>query len=238
MPRYDIKLIKKEIVAKNTMSFYFTKPAGFTYAAGQYADFTLINPPETDDEGDKRTFSFASAPFEPDLMITTRLRATAFKRTLKNLSEGSELELDGPYGSFVLPKDSSTPAVFLTGGIGCTFVRSMIAQAIQEGLAQKMVFFYSNNSPAEAVFLDEFLAFANQDKHFTFVPTMTQSQGEDWPGEQGIITIELVQKYVEDITAPVYYLSGPGAMVGDMRRMLAQAGVNKYNVRTDQFTGY
>lgn len=120
MSRYKIRLIKKETIANGTVAFHFEKPVGFTYQAGQYADFTLINPPETDSEGTKRTFSLASAPFETDLMIATRMRDTAFKRTLKSLPLGSELELEGPYGSFIFPKDLSTPAVFLTGGIGST----------------------------------------------------------------------------------------------------------------------
>ncbi len=234
---YTIKLRRKETVAKGTMAFYFEKPEGFTYRAGQYADYILANPPETDAEGNKRTFSFASTPSEPELMIATRLRDTAFKSVLKNLPEGNELEMDGPYGSFTLPKSPATPAVFLTGGIGCTFVRSMVRQAIQEGSPNKMTFLYSNNSPEEAAFLDEFTALAEQNENFTFVPTMTKPSG-GWTGETGIITLEMLQKYVGDTAAPVYYLSGPGTMIGDMRRMLNEAGVNKFNVRIDNYIGY
>jgi hypothetical protein len=37
-------------------------------------DLTLLNPPETDAEGNTRAFSIASAPFDNDLMIATRMR--------------------------------------------------------------------------------------------------------------------------------------------------------------------
>ncbi len=75
-----VKLTKREEVADGTMAFHFEKPEGFLYRAGQFADFTLIDPPETDAEGNIRGFSLASAPCERDLKIATRMRDTAFKR--------------------------------------------------------------------------------------------------------------------------------------------------------------
>lgn len=57
------------------MAFHFEKPTGFEYRAGQFADYTLLSPSETDDEGNTRGFTLASAPFEPTLTATTRLRA-------------------------------------------------------------------------------------------------------------------------------------------------------------------
>src|SRR5690242_7897259 len=96
----NVKLIRKEPVADGTMAFHFEKPAGFEFRAGQFGDITLLNPPETDSEGDTRGFSIAAAPYEPDLMFATRLRDTAFKRVLRNLPDGSEVKLDAPYGDF------------------------------------------------------------------------------------------------------------------------------------------
>lgn len=235
---YKIKLIKKDMIADGTMAFYFEKPVGFSYQAGQYADFTLINPPETDDEGDKRTFSFSSAPFEPELRITTRLRDTAFKRVLRNLPIGSELTMDGPYGSFALPSDLSTPAVLLAGGIGATFARSMIAQAAHEKRQQDIVFLWANRAPSDAPYLEEFTRLATQNVRIHVLPTMTDLAGETWDGQRGDITIDLIKKHVPDVTVPVYYLAGSGAMVGAMRTMLLRAGVNKFNIRSDQFIGY
>ena len=238
MSKYKIKLLKKEMVAQDTMAFHFEKPEAFTYTGGQYADFTLINPPETDKEGDKRTFTLASAPFEPQLTIATRLRDTAFKRVLKNLPAGSEVEIEGPYGSFALPREPETPAVFLTGGIGCTVARSMILQAAHDNAPHKLIFLYSNRNSESAAFLAEFTELAARHPRFTFVPTLTDQSAQDWNGEHDEITIEMLQKYVTDITAPIYYLSGSTAMVSAMRTMLLHAGVDKFHIRSDQYVGY
>jgi ferredoxin-NADP reductase len=137
MPLPIIKLVEKVEVAEGTMAFHFEKPDGFEYKAGQFADYTLRNPPETDAEGNVRGFTLASAPFEPHLTATTRLRNTAFKRVLKNSSIGTEVEFDAPYGSFTLHNNVARPAVFLTGGIGITPARSIVFQADHDKTAQQ-----------------------------------------------------------------------------------------------------
>jgi hypothetical protein len=79
-------LTKREEIAEGTMAFHFAKPADFQFRAGQSIDLTLLNPPETDAEGNSRAFSIASAPFDNDLMIATRMRDTALKRVLRKWS--------------------------------------------------------------------------------------------------------------------------------------------------------
>ncbi|MGF7183273.1 hypothetical protein [Tunturiibacter psychrotolerans] len=96
MPSYRIKLSGSEEIAEGTMAFHFTRPAGFEFQAGQTMDITLIDPPETDAEGNVRTFSIASPPFEDQLMITTRMRDTAFKRVLRRARPGLEVNIQSP----------------------------------------------------------------------------------------------------------------------------------------------
>ena len=82
---YASKLLNRADTAEGTMAFRFEKPPGFDFKPGQSADLTLLNPPETDSEGNIRTFSIASAPFEDQLRFATRMRDTAFKRSLKKV---------------------------------------------------------------------------------------------------------------------------------------------------------
>src|SRR5689334_6659913 len=95
-----LTLRRRELVAEGTMAFHFDKPAGFRFVPGQTLDWTLIAPPETDAEGNIRTFSIASAPSDADIAIATRLRDTAFKRVLASMPLGTAVQADGPDGSF------------------------------------------------------------------------------------------------------------------------------------------
>ena len=240
MPIYKTKLKGRQEIAAGTMAFYFEKPEGFTYKAGQFADYTLINPSETDAEGNTRGFSLASAPYEDGLMSATRMRDTAFKRVLKTIEIGTELTLDAPYGSFTLHNSTQVPAVFLTGGIGVTPVRSIVLQATHDKLPHKIFLFDSNRRPEDAAFLDELTEAQKSNPNFTFVGTMTEMEksGRPWHEETGFITKAMLLKYIGDLTLPIYYLAGPSAMVTAMRQTLNGAGVNDDNIRTEEFSGY
>ena len=240
MPIYKTKLKSRAEIAAGTMSFHFEKPEGFEFKAGQFGDFTLINPSETDAEGNIRGFSLASAPYEGDLMFATRMRDTAFKRVLKTMEIGAEVSLDAPYGSFTLHNNTRIPAVFLTGGIGVTPVRSIVLQAAHDNLPHKIFLFYSNRRPEDAAFLDELVEAQAKNPNYTFVGTMTEMEKSDqkWEGETGYITKDMLVKYIGDLTLPIYYVAGPAAMVTAMRKTLNEAGVDDDNIRTEEFSGY
>lgn len=238
MPIYNVKLTDKQPIANGTMAFHFEKPEGFTYRAGQFGDITLIDPPETDEEGNIRGFSLAAAPSDTDLMVATRLRDTAFKRVLKDLPIGSEVKLDAPYGDFTLHKTETTPAVFLIGGIGITPVRSMIAQATADKTSHSLTLLFSNKTPADAPFMTDLEGFAADNPNFTFVPVMTDVTPEQWGGERGYIDGDMLRRHVDDLQKPIYYLAGPAAMVAAMRKVLVEAGVNEDNIKTEEFSGY
>ncbi len=238
MPIYNVKLTQKDTIANGTMAFHFEKPAGFEYRAGQFCDITLLNPSETDEEGNVRGFSLATSPDDKDVMIATRMRDTAFKRVLGDAPVGTEVKFDAPYGDFTLHKNETVPAVFLIGGIGITPVRSMIAKATADKTAHELILLYSNKTPADAAFLSDLEGFAQQNPHFTFVPVMTDVTAGDWQGELGYIDKDMLKRHVPDLAAPRYYLSGPAAMVGAMRQMLVGAGVDEDNIKTEEFSGY
>jgi ferredoxin-NADP reductase len=165
----------RDEIAEGTMSFCFTKPADFLFRAGQSVDVTLLDPPESDAEGNTRAFSIASAPFEADLMVATRMRDTAFKRVLRNASLGTKVRLEGPGGSFVLHRKSEKPAVFLTGGIGVTPFLSMISQATNDKAPHQLYLFYSNRRPEDAAFLPSLFDAAKQNVNFSGLSTATCS---------------------------------------------------------------
>lgn len=234
----NVKLVKKEEIANGTMAFYFEKPKGFEFRAGQFADYTLIDPPETDEEGNTRGFSLITAPYEQYIGAATRLRDTAFKRVLRGLPIGAEVKLDGPYGDFTLHKTETTPAVFVIGGIGVTPVRSMIAQATHDKTAHQITLLHANRTLADTPFREDFEQFAKDNAHFTYVPALTDETLESWTGERGRVDEAMLRRHVPDLSAPIYYLSGPEGMVKAMRQLLVGAGVNEDNIRTEEFAGY
>jgi len=237
MSVYKVKLIKKEIVADETMAFHFEKPDNFQFKAGQYADYIQINPNQTDKEGNVRSFTLACAPYEDDICFVTRMRDTAFKRVMKDMKIGTEIKLDGPNGNFIL-RPSSRPIVYLTGGIGVTPARSIILQATHDQLDQQIILFYSNKTISSAAFMDEFYELEKLNKNFKFIPTITSLPVKGFNGEVGHIDSDMLKRYISDLSAPDYYISGSVSMVKSLRRLLVDNGVNKRNIFTEEFEGY
>ena len=238
--RYTVKLNGREQVAEGTMAFYFEKPNGFEFRAGQALDITLLNPPETDSEGDIRTFSIASPPFEGRLMITTRMRNTAFKRSLKSMPLGTTVKIEGPSGSLTLHKNSSKPAVFLAGGIGITPFMSILRQAAKDKLPHRLHLFYSNRRPEDAPFLDALTELQTTNPNFHLVATMTgiEKSQQKWTGKTGLIDRKMLADNLSSLQGPIYYTAGPPAMVAAMRQMLITAGADEDDIRTEEFSGY
>ncbi len=233
-------LTQREEIAEGTMAFHFVKPADFQFRAGQSIDLTLLNPPETDAEGNSRAFSIASAPFDNDLMIATRMRDTALKRVLRKASPGLQVKIDGPGGSFVLHRKSEKPAVFLAGGIGITPFLSIIRQAGNDQSPHHMYLFYSNRRPEDAAFLDLLSEATKRNPNFHLIATMTEmdKSHREWKGETGSINKDMLTKHLPSLQGSIYYLAGPPAMIAAMRSMLIGAGVDEDDIRTEEFFGY
>ena len=234
------RLLSRQDVAEGTTAFHLEKPPHWDFRAGQYLDLTLINPPETDAEGNIRSFSIASSPREATLMVTTRMRNTAFKRTLKKMPIGSEVQVEGPSGDLILHSDSNRAAVFLAGGIGITPFRSIVVGAAEDNLPHRIFLFYSSHRPEDAPFLDELQALESRNPNYRLIATMTamaKSQ-RHWNGETGKIDAGMLSRYLKDAPSPIYYVAGPPEMVKGLQTTLKSSGIADDDVRAEEFSGY
>jgi ferredoxin-NADP reductase len=240
MASYKTKLNAQKTICAETTAFYFEKPKDFKFQAGQFVDFTLLNPGDTDVLGNTRTLSIASAPHEPKLMVATRLRSTAFKRSLNSFALGTELLLQGPYGWMTLPRNNMRTAVLLAGGIGITPFRSLIWSETEALSPRKILLVYSVRVPEEAAFLEELHDMEQYNKRYKLICTVTQPEKSTthWEGETGRISIEMLSKWIPDLTLPIYYVAGPPGMVTSVRQMLIGAGIAEEDIRAEEFCGY
>ena len=89
-----------------------------------------------DDKGLRRHITVVTSPNEKGVLgLATRMRDSAFKRSLRDLPVGAEVEVEQPKGDFGLPDDTSRPLVFIAGGIGITVFRSMLLYIREDRLS-------------------------------------------------------------------------------------------------------
>jgi ferredoxin-NADP reductase len=237
MPIHKIKLLAKREIAKDTLLFIFEKPEGLTFAPGQYAGFTLIDPSETDANGITRRFSLLSSPDDKEIMIATRIQNSAFKRVLNKLSMGSEIKFAGPTGNFTLHEDTTIPAVFIAGGIGIVPFYSMIKHATHHHLSRELFLFYGNQSRQDAALLPELNLLQQQNSHLKLIPTLALPDAT-WSGETGYITHTMIKKQIQNLAIPLYYICGSPVMVTTLQETLVEMGIAEERIRIEDFPGY
>ena len=234
------RLLGRKEVAKGTLALRLSRPEGFQFVAGQAVYVSLPDLEKADAGGRIRTFSIASDPGDSELEIAIRRTDTSFKRYLDSAGVGTLVQVEGPYGDLALHDDANRPAVFLAGGIGITPFRSMVVDATSRALPHRMFLFYSNRTPEDAAFIAELRELEAENPKFKLIATFTDSKDVPRNGsvEHGYINAEMLARHLGDLSAPIFYVAGPPAMVAAMEEMLASAGVSQKNVRAEKFAGY
>ncbi len=236
-----VSLVDRREIARATTAFSFQKPAGFSFIAGQFLRLKLPQLPDDALRSNIRSLSIASAPFEDTLVVAMRSGTSTFKQTLWALPIGTDVEIAGPYGRFVLHDDPTLPAIFLAGGIGITPMRSIILQALHEQKPHQLFLFSSNSTPPDSAFFDELERQASVHTNFHFIPTMTNvtTLDEPWTGEIELMSQAMIERYLKtDIQKARYSIAGPPTMVSAMRVMLTAAAVPSNQFMSEEFSGY
>jgi ferredoxin-NADP reductase len=230
---------EKAEVAKGTLLVVFDLLGEeLDWQAGQYFWVTLLDPPYDDERGPRRHISVVTSPNERGVLgLCTRLRDTAFKRSLAELPVGTEVDVEHPKGDYVLPDASEGPFVFIAGGIGITVFRCMLRYIADEGLPHEVTLLYSNRDRESTAFLDELLELERTLPGFRLVATMTGDP--EWEGERRKIDDEFFKDVVGDALRNLTYLiAGPPPMVEGVTETLGNLGVADERIRPDRFSGY
>jgi ferredoxin-NADP reductase len=231
---------EKREVAKGTLLVLFGVDGYPDYRPGSYFWVELPDRGDNDEKGLRRHISLVTSPTDTSdrgvVGLCTRLRDSAFKRTLATLELGDEVEVEEPKGSFLLPEETGVPYVFVAGGIGITVFRSMLRFIRDRRLRHEVTLVYSNRDRESAAFLDELEELEREIPGLRVVLTMTDEP--DWEGESRRIDADLLHDHVGDLSRPVFLVAGPPPMAEGVADALKSYGVPEERVLTDKFSGY
>jgi ferredoxin-NADP reductase len=233
------KIKEKREVAKGTLMVTFDllgEEVDFT--PGQYFWVELLDPPYEDEKGARRHITVVTSPTEEGVLgLATRLRDSAFKKSLTELPEGAPVDVEQPKGSFVLPEDTSKEYVFLAGGIGITPFRSMLRYMVDKGLDYHVTLVCSNRDRESTPFFEELQELEADLPRGRVVFTMDQD--ENWDGEKRRISPEMLQDVLGgDLSSFHFMIAGPPGMAKAVKAAILEAGVPEEQVQSDSFSGY
>ena len=179
-----------------------------------------------------RPFSAASHPSEGSLRFCIK-KGGAFTTRLWGLGTGDAVEIDGPYGIFLLD-GSDTGRVFIAGGTGIAPLRSMIMQTLLE--EKPAALFHSASAMPGLAYSGEMELISSRNPSFTFFPAVTrQEMPQEWEGIRGRITVDAISQRLGALSGKTFYICGPKEMVETLVQGLAAAGVPKEKVKKEEW---
>ena len=213
------------------------KPVGHTgmrFQPGQFAWLTFGRSPFSETE---HPFSFSSDAEHTTPLTFTIKELGDFTSTVKDLPIGQRIYVDGPFGIFSIdhyPEASSF--VFVAGGVGITPMMSMLRTVAERGDTRTLLLIYAADNWEGVTFreeIDELTEFLN----FKVVYVLRRPH-EDWGGESGYITKEMLARYLPRSREPnafEVFLCGPQPLMDAVEQALVQLGVFIGNFHAERF---
>ncbi len=221
----DIPLVvvQRRTESDSCQSVIFELPRNFNYSSGHWMDIRFPQP----DLPDVKTFSFASSPTEPQIVISFKNGVSKFKQALSVVQPGDIMRITQYGGDFCFKSCASV--IMIAGGIGIAPFRSMIKEALDTNSTASMALIYINNS-------DNFLFKSELDDWRQRLPNLAIHYINS--KVQGRLTNERIEWLVNDIAECEAYIAGPPDMVERVENILLALGLRDYQIHIDSFDGY
>jgi ferredoxin-NADP reductase len=172
---------------------------------------------------ESRVFSIASSPRERDrLQITYAVKGAFTTRMERELVRGGTVWVKLPYGEFMIDRDR--PAVLFAGGTGVTAFAAFLL-SLEADRGPRVALFYGART--HDLFVYRWLV----DDVARKVPSViARFVNEE---TQGRLSVDDAWPAICDLAEPLFYLSGPPAMLGALTEQLRRRGVAAGDIRTD-----
>jgi predicted ferric reductase len=205
---------------------------GLNFIPGQFAWLSLEQSPFVMQE---HPFSIASAPRTDGSLQFTIKELGDFTGEIGKTKPGARAYLDGPYGVFSIDRHPEAPGYcFIGGGIGIAPLIGMMQTLADRKDKRPHVLFSAHSSWDRIPRRDEITDFENR-LDLTRVVILEKAP-EDWQGETGYITAEMLDKYLPDNFRDYqYFICGPLPLLEAARELLIGKGVPETHLHSELF---
>jgi ferredoxin-NADP reductase len=186
----------------------------------------------------RRPYSIASSPeraFESgrlELLVAVEADG-GLGPHLASLEPGTPLDVEGPLGTFVFPKEPGQPhLLFIAGGTGISPLRAMIDHVLRQPARQAVSLLYSARRGDEFAFIDELSTYAAAGR-IELHRTVTRDDSTTWSGGRGRIGRRHFEPVLHDPAATLCFVCGPRAMVSASTATLRELGVPEDAILTE-----
>ncbi len=204
---------------------------GMTFRAGQVAWISLDHSPFHIEE---HPFSIASSAEDHKRIGFAIKELGDFTDNIGDFAVGTRAYIDGPYGTFDLARHEDETLVLIAGGIGSAPVMSMLRTLADRNAQTPIYFFYGNPSWEKVIFREE-LEQLEKKLNLKVIHVLEQPP-EDWGGESGYITLDVMERHLADAGEErTYFLCGPLPMIEAVEAALKALGATEDLVYVERY---
>jgi ferredoxin-NADP reductase len=207
----------------------------FPFIAGQWVYLHLLKADGT--SAGRAAFSVASAVQESKESFELGIKISGdFTKAASKLIPEDVVGVQGPFGVFTL-REHASPLVIFAGGIGISPFRSMIRTLWHDRASTDVYLFYSSREIEDVAYWEELEQIAKTWPNFHPVFTLTtEDVPPAWKGEKGRISIDMIKKYLPDLSRGEFLTCGPTGFMDAVKAMLEAEGVDtKARLRKELF---
>jgi predicted ferric reductase len=204
---------------------------GFRFEPGQFAWIKLAGSPWTLEE---HPFSFASSAERTD-RIEFGIKALGdFSAAIADVPVGTRAYVDGPHGAFSIDRYPAAGYVLIAGGVGITPFMSILRTMADRGDPRPVLLFYADKKWDEVAYREELEAL--QQRLSLEVIYVLEDPDDDWDGEEGYVTPELLEKRLprEEFDRD-YMVCGPPPMMDAVHEALLERDVPHARIQLERF---
>jgi predicted ferric reductase len=228
---YRISELHQEVKGVWRMKLTPDDHPGIRFIPGQFAWLSIRRPAFTLRQ---HPFSIASSAEDMSSLEFAIGEAGDFTSKLGQIPVGTVVYLDGPHGAFSIDKRPGPGYVFIAGGIGSPPLMSMLRTMADRQDKTPTWLFYGNVDLDSIAFEEELLAL-EQTLNLRVIHVLEEAP-DDWEGETGFITAEVLERHLPDNRNDlIYFMCGPIPMINAVESALIEINVPLENVYTEQY---
>lgn len=219
------KISLLQFLSKNVVKVRLRTPPNksLEFLAGQYIDLSI--------KGIKRSYSIASTPSDSEIeLLIKNYSGGQFSNYLFSKAKVNDLlRIEGPKGTYILPKDTPQNLVFISTGTGIAPNLSLIKSALKEGRVQssQITLIHGQRTAKEHIYSIE--------KVLNGIKIFKCTSREYVEGYvQGYIQ-DAVKVLDLDMSESMVFACGNPQMIKDLKIQMVTMGLEEKNFKSDVF---
>jgi nitric oxide dioxygenase len=239
------KVMRKEAESSEICSFYLYPADGGKvpyHKPGQYISIKLLLPELKMNQ--IRQYSISSAPSEDYYRISVKretndaldINGIISNQLHNNIHVGLFVELSAPAGNFVLPEHSTTPVMFISGGVGITPFISMAEHLLQQDTKPHITWLHGCRSESVHAFKERVNEISNNNSNFQAYTFYDQCTEKDKKSDihEGYLDINQIQSLQHE-KGTNYFICGPSFFIEKQFNDLRKLGIAGENIFFEEF---